>query len=194
MSDSKSHQKVPLTGSAAALEWSPFPLLGYTETPAKSTHAHTLLTRVRKQRPKRTLSRTSASKFLSAATFTHTHPSFSPAVGTLYVALGTAETTTSEIARHRARSNEGGTARTTWRGWYARRAAAARPLSPPEEESDAAGAAGRLVYSCIESISTEKTRAPSFARRAASGRPTTSDLVVGRARPNDGHGGGRRTC
>jgi len=38
---------------------------------------------------------------------------------------------------------------------------------------------GRLVYSCIESISNEKTRAPSFARRAPSGRPTTSDLVVG---------------
>ena len=35
---------------------------------------------------------------------------------------------------------------------------------------------GRLVYSWIESMSTEKTRAPSLARSAASGRPTTSDL------------------
>jgi len=32
----------------------------------------------------------------------------------------------------------------------------------------------RLTW--MESISTDKTRAPSFARRAASGRPTTSDL------------------
>lgn len=30
----------------------------------------------------------------------------------------------------------------------------------------------------IESMSTENTRAPSFARRAASGRPTTSDLFI----------------
>jgi hypothetical protein len=55
------------------------------------------------------------------------------------------------------------------------------------------------VYSCIESISTEKTCAPSFARRAASGHPTTSDLVVTRVVPmvaaeelyapvDDGHG------
>jgi hypothetical protein len=35
----------------------------------------------------------------------------------------------------------------------------------------------------MESISTEKTRAPSFARSAASGRPTTSDLVVARVVP-----------
>ena len=35
---------------------------------------------------------------------------------------------------------------------------------------------GRLVYSWIESMSTEKTLAPSLAKRAASGRPTTSDL------------------
>ena len=35
---------------------------------------------------------------------------------------------------------------------------------------------GLLVYSWIESISTEKTRAPSFASNAANGRPTTSDL------------------
>ena len=119
-------------------------------------------------RAKRTFSRTSAPKFLSAATFTHTHPSFSPAVGTLYVALGTAETTTSERARQRARSNSGGAWRTTWCGWNARRG-----LSPVP-----ADAAGRLVYSWIESMSTEKTRAPSFARSAASGRPTTSDLGV----------------
>ena len=30
---------------------------------------------------------------------------------------------------------------------------------------------------CVESISTENTRAPSFASSAARGRPTTSDLV-----------------
>lgn len=54
--------------------------------------------------------------------------------------------------------------------WYARRAAYS---PPPAEEVDAAG---RLVYSWVESMSTEKTRAPSFARSAASGRPTTSDL------------------
>ena len=56
-----------------------------------------------------------------------------------------------------------------------------------------------MVYSCIESISTEKTRAPSLARRAASGRPTTSDLGVAWVVPmvtaeelyvpvDDGHG------
>lgn len=32
------------------------------------------------------------------------------------------------------------------------------------------------MYSCIESISTENTRAPSLDRSAASGRPTTSEL------------------
>ena len=37
---------------------------------------------------------------------------------------------------------------------------------------------GRLVYSWMESMSTEKTRAPSFASRAASGRPTTSELEI----------------
>lgn len=30
----------------------------------------------------------------------------------------------------------------------------------------------------MESMSTEKTRAPSFASNAASGRPTTSDLCI----------------
>lgn len=33
------------------------------------------------------------------------------------------------------------------------------------------------AYTCIESMSTENTRAPSFANKAAKGRPTTSDLV-----------------
>ena len=65
------------------------------------------------KKAKRTLSRTSASKFFSPATFTHTHPSFSAAVRTLYVALGTADTTTSESAKQRARSNSGGAGRTT---------------------------------------------------------------------------------
>lgn len=119
------------------------------------------------------MSRTSASKFLSAATFTHTHPSFSAAVGTLYVALGTADTTTSESARHRARSNSGGAGLTTWCGWYARRVVRSAPAPSPDAED---ATATRLVYSCTESMSTEKTRAPSFARSAASGRPTTSDL------------------
>jgi hypothetical protein len=50
------------------------------------------------------------------------------------------------------------------------------------------------VYSCIESISTEKTRAPSFARRAASGRPTTSDLVMDPGRSDGSSGGDVRTC
>lgn len=49
---------------------------------------------------KRTLSLTSFSKFLSAATLTHIHPSFNHSVLTLYDALGTALITTSEIARH----------------------------------------------------------------------------------------------
>lgn len=154
----------PLTDCAGASEWSLSPQREYTATPAE--HAQHNKTTNKNWRPRRTFSRTSAPKFLSAATFTHTHPSFSPAVGTLYVALGTADTTTSESARQRARSNSGGAWRTTWCGWNARRA-----LSPV-----LADAAGRLVYSWIESMSTEKTRAPSFARSAARGRPTTSDL------------------
>ena len=103
----------------------------------------------------RTLSLTSFSKFFSLETLTHTHPSLSHSVFTLYSALGTAVITTSEIARHcwSVISVE----RTTWCGWYR-------------------FGEGRFVYSWIESISTENTRAPSFARRAASGRPTTSDL------------------
>jgi hypothetical protein len=47
-----------------------------------------------------TLSLTLSSKFLSAATFTHTHPSLSHSVLTLYAGLGTAEITTSDSARH----------------------------------------------------------------------------------------------
>lgn len=47
-----------------------------------------------------TLSRTSFSKFLSAATFTAMHPSFNHSVLTLYSVVGTAEMTTSEIAKH----------------------------------------------------------------------------------------------
>ncbi|KAF9004244.1 hypothetical protein BDQ17DRAFT_1325640 [Cyathus striatus] len=35
-----------------------------------------------------------------------------------------------------------------------------------------------LVYSSMESIMTERTRAPSFASTAASGQPTTSDLHI----------------
>lgn len=54
----------------------------------------------------------------------------------------------------------------------------------PEEGCVAAGGwvveaetmCGRFVYSWMESMSAEKTRAPSLARSAASGRPTTSDL------------------
>jgi len=53
----------------------------------------------------RTLSLTSFSKFLSAATLTHTHPSFSHSVFTLYDALGTALITTSEMARHSSRES-----------------------------------------------------------------------------------------
>ena len=63
-----------------------------------------------------TLSRTSFSKFLSAATLTHTQPSLSHSVLTLYEALGTAETTTSEMARQSCRVSVLGC--TTCRGWY----------------------------------------------------------------------------
>jgi len=35
---------------------------------------------------------------------------------------------------------------------------------------------GTMCFTWIESISTESTRAPSFANNAARGRPTTSDL------------------
>jgi len=58
---------------------------------------------------------TSFSKFLSAATLTHRHPSFNHSVFTLYIGLGTAETTTSERARHCWRVNLVGW--TTCRGW-----------------------------------------------------------------------------
>lgn len=44
---------------------------------------------------------------------------------------------------------------------------------------DPSGAALRLVNSWMPSRSTEKTRAPSLARRAARGRPTTSELQCG---------------
>jgi hypothetical protein len=50
-----------------------------------------------------TRSLTSASKFFSPATLTQTQPSFRSLVGTLYDWLGTAEMTTSEIARQSAR-------------------------------------------------------------------------------------------
>ena len=33
-----------------------------------------------------------------------------------------------------------------------------------------------IMMEDLQSISTDRTRAPSFASRAASGRPTTSDL------------------
>jgi hypothetical protein len=52
------------------------------------------------QKAKHALFLTSFSKFFSAATFTQMQPSFSQAVGTLYVDFGTAEITTSESARH----------------------------------------------------------------------------------------------
>ena len=43
--------------------------------------------------------------------------------------------------------------------------------------SPAANGNGALTW--IESISTENTRAPSFANNAARGLPTTSDLQMG---------------
>jgi hypothetical protein len=72
---------------------------------------------------------------------------------------------TSEISRHCSKVIEVGV--TTWCGLY---------LEAPEGEADGSGE-GRLENSTIESMSTDKTRAPSLANKAARGRPTTSDLV-----------------
>jgi hypothetical protein len=61
-------------------------------------------------------------------------------------------------------------------------AAASEDDGPPAEDGSTLDSGnetcGRLVYSWIESMSTEKTRAPSLASRAASGLPTTSDLNI----------------
>lgn len=134
-----------------------------------------------------TLSRTSFSKFFSAATLRHTQPSFNHSVFTLYVWLGTAEMITSEISRHSWRDWLLGC--TIWRGWY-------RCEATDSAEIELDVARGRFVYSCpekqtlaylsladamnsltcIDSMSTENTRAPSLARSAARGLPTTSDL------------------
>ena len=132
-----------------------------------------------------TLSRTSFSKFFSAATLRHTQPSFNHSVFTLNAWLGTAEMITSEISRHSWRDRLLGC--TIWRGWY-------RCEATDSAEIELDVVLGRFVYSCpeksfnylswdamnsltwIDSMSTENTRAPSLARSAARGLPTTSDL------------------
>lgn len=115
-----------------------------------------------------TFSRTSFSKFFSELTFTQMQPSFKLDVATLYEALGTADMTTSEMARHCSREFDVGL--TTCFGWYNRRG---MPVAALALEVD-----GRFVYSWMLSMSAEKTRAPSLDKRAASGRPTTSELLV----------------
>jgi hypothetical protein len=61
-------------------------------------------------------------------------------------------------------------------------AAAPEDNGSPDDEGSTLGSGevtcGRFVYSWMESMSTEKTRAPSLASRAASGLPTTSDLNI----------------
>lgn len=92
-----------------------FPDRGHVQRGLQGRDATSALWHGLFSRRRRTFSRTSLSKFLSAATLRQMQPSLSHSVFTLYAALGTAETTTSEMARHSSRVN--GQGRTTCRGW-----------------------------------------------------------------------------